>query len=57
MQPETVKDIINELADCCYVYGYYLDPIVPIEERRKEFVENTCNRIYKAVENENLEKD
>lgn len=57
MIPETVKDIINELADCCYVYGYYLDPIVPIEERRQEFVENTCKRIYKAVENENLEKD
>lgn len=49
---ESLEDIINDLADCCYIYGTNFDPSISVEENRKVFVAEAAERIRAAVATE-----
>lgn len=46
---ESLEDIINDLADCCYIYGNRFNPFLTVEENRKAFVAEAVDRIRAAM--------
>lgn len=46
---ESLEDIVNDLADCCYIYGNHFNPFLTVEENRKAFVAEAVDRIRAAM--------
>ncbi len=53
---ESLEKIINDLADCCYIYGNHFNPFLTVEENRKAFVAEAVERIRAVIASE-ISKD